>query len=221
MRSVEKYKKLKIEVGASLMMEFHYTAKGEKRALQNITAHFAGLEHGKYILVRLSENIEKYHYVFNSLEFVLVKYILKGTAYVFQTELLDKTNTPVPLIYLAYPENFDSQSLRKTERVKLNPVAKLDTGRKTARGQVIDISPLGARVDLVEKVPNPGAVFPKDLELELSFSLPGLSEPISTKARVMWSRTIESDWCVGLMFIDLPPEAKTGIQRFITSVKGS
>ncbi len=211
---------LGFEIGASLLIDLNYRVKGELRSVKNIPANFVGIEFGNYISVKLSKDrIEKFHYVFQALDSVVVKYILKGRAYAFTTEIIGQTEKPAPIIFLAYPENFESHSLRKEERVRSNPPAILKVAGLVVRGQVMDISLVGCRVDLLDEVENAQDVLQKGVKLDLSFSLPGFAEEVVTKAKIQWSRPIEPDWCLGLVYDEIKSEMKNRINTFIDAVR--
>jgi len=77
--------------------------------------------------------------------------ILQGTAYVFDSEVLDTLSHDMSMI--RYPQSYQSKSLRKYTRVRINLAVTLTLeGVDTqCRGQLIDLSDGGCRV-IVDKV---------------------------------------------------------------------
>lgn len=94
-------------------------------------------------------------------------YILQGKAYVFQSEVLDSISYDLSLI--RYPGFFETNSLRKHTRVKINleTVLSLEGVDNPAAGSIIDLSNGGCRL-LVDKV----FYVDRKMKCRLDFTLP-------------------------------------------------
>lgn len=214
--------RLDIELGASLLLDLTYKRGDEVRTAKNVHAAFVGVEHGQYIAVRLTADpIEKYHYFFSNLGDIIVKYILKGKAYAFTTRLISKTEKPMAILFLTYPEAVETMSLRKEERARCHPVALVEAKGKEYRGQLYDISQTGCRVDLLEGYSEHTHHLAKDEKVRFSFYLPGIAECTETESIIKWSRPISDNWCVGLRFTALGAEELARIDGFLKSVRRS
>lgn len=213
-------RRLEIELGAALLLDFTYKRGEEVRVAKNVHASFVGVEHGEYLAVRLTvDPIEKYHYFFANLASIVVKYILKGTAYAFEVRLISKTDKPMPILFLSYPDQVETKSLRRDQRARCNPLAKISVKGGEYRGQIYDINPVGCRFDLLDSYSEQLRHLAKDERVGFSFTLPGIAETSEAEAVIKWSRPIGDAWSVGLVFTALEDDGQARIEAFMESVK--
>ncbi len=87
---------------------------------------------------------------------VTVRFIRQGTVLGFSTTVAHVTFTPIPLLFLEYPNTIESYNLRKDNRlVCLFPVTVVHNGREQS-GALSDISKSGGSIVIPIKDDQPG-----------------------------------------------------------------
>ncbi|MBI3993715.1 MAG: PilZ domain-containing protein [Candidatus Lambdaproteobacteria bacterium] len=103
-------------------------------------------------------------------ERIVVRTLLEGKVFQFDSSVVELASSPVPLMYVAYPKDAKGVDLRKHRRLKVfMPIRLLgvpDLGGANLDGVMVDISRGGCRFSS-NKAVNP----PNNLDIE--FTLPG------------------------------------------------
>jgi c-di-GMP-binding flagellar brake protein YcgR len=80
----------------------------------------------------------------------VVRFLVQGVMFGFQSTVEHISFQPIPVIYLAYPDQVERVNLRKEKRVKVNLATDLRSASgeetKTVPGRIVDISHSGCRV---------------------------------------------------------------------------
>lgn len=211
---------LNIELGTNLLLDLTYKRGEERRVAKNIHATFIGLERPTHVAVRLTiDPLEKYHYFFSNMGDVVVKYILKGNAYAFTGHLLGKTDKPVPILYISYPDVVEVVSLRGVPRAPCFPPARVKSQGGGYRGQLFDVNLSGCRVDLLESYSSAVGHLAKGSDVELTFQLPGVADTFSAEGTIKWSRQMGDAWSVGISFTSMAEETQNRITTFMKAVE--
>jgi len=101
---------------------------------------------------------------------VVVRYMMRGSVYGFQANVLRALGPPFFITFLSYPESIEEVSLRRSPRVDM--VIPFDrTGGDPLRESIINLSATGALLKMKE-------VFKLEDQIAISFVLPN-SEPIN------------------------------------------
>ena len=94
---------------------------------------------------------------------------------------------------------------------------QMDFDNKKSKVTLIDISTAGASIesDLSDNLPRPKAM------ISLQVTFPGLHEPLSALAKVVWARQLTNEsaaerYRLGVKFVNLDEITRTSIWRFIT-----
>lgn len=80
---------------------------------------------------------------------VIARYLYKGSAFGFKSNLISMILKPTPMLFLRYPVNIEEQNLRKHKRVSCMLHGKIKLGSDVFVGIVLDISIVGAQIELV------------------------------------------------------------------------
>ena len=116
----------------------------------------------------------------------IVRMMSKSKAQVFTTSAIHSTSHPYPHIHLAYPEKFDSITIRKAERVhcKLNvSVHNEDPLNPTSRHNTAlmhDISTAGALLYATEELGNIGDT----ISIETTITVAGMDQELFFSAKI-------------------------------------
>jgi c-di-GMP-binding flagellar brake protein YcgR len=121
---------------------------------------------------------------------VVVRYLLNGAVYGFQTRLNKKAQDPVPMWLLDYPSVTEVKNLRESPRIQTFLLLK-DTA--SAGNYVVDLSSKGAQVLVTT---------PKGLgdEIPLNFMLPNGEQIDNLRAKVVRVNHSVEEYSVGVSF---------------------
>ena len=103
----------------------------------------------------------------------------------------------------------DFPEKRKSIRVPVDFPASFSHETKEYDGRVLHLSVDGALL-------KSGALINSGEIIELTFELPG--QQVRAKARIIWSKPIESTFGMGVFFEDIPAEDKAAIDSYISDL---
>ncbi len=86
---------------------------------------------------------------------VIVRYVYKGTAYGFKSNLMSLFLEPTPMLFLRYPINVEKHNLRRQRRMACRLPGKIKLDSDIFVGIVLDISTIGAQIEIVPNKYNP------------------------------------------------------------------
>jgi hypothetical protein len=156
----------KIEVGGKLQMELNGIP-------DKLHSFFIGYVKLRFVIIAIPlvpdvnrPTLLEYLYKGNA---VTVRFIKQGTVLGFKTIVAYVTFTPIPLLFLQYPDNIETYNLRKDDRVVcLFPVTVILNDMELV-GALSDISKSGCNIVLPVKDVQPGAT---GLDKTVSFRCP-------------------------------------------------
>lgn len=157
--SVDPFVHAPAHVGMEMSLEIKSPTDPNK-----IVTQLVGFVRGNYIIVatpRLSGNTINFGAGRNT---VIVRYLLDGTVFGFQSQVLRTIGAPFHLTFLKYPDKIEEVSLRRTPRVQVViPIRRVNAG--DGRECIVNLSAMGALLQLTAPVN-------LDDVLNLSFTLP-------------------------------------------------
>ena len=103
----------------------------------------------------------------------------------------------------------DFPEKRKSIRIPVDFPASFSHETKDYEGRVLHLSVDGALLKSSALI-NSGEI------VELTFELP--EQEVRAKARIIWSKPIESTFGMGVFFEDIPAEDKAAIETYITDI---
>lgn len=150
--------KLAIEYGAKMRLEIAGVLAPQE-------SRMVGMENN-FIIVTTPPNPQGIldHKLFAGNE-VLVRCFSQGTVYSFQTKLNSTITSPIPLIFLEYPQIVQSDKLRSKERITCMMPATFTYKEDEKPGVIVDLSTTGCRCIINE--PGRSAFLNLDIEKTL------------------------------------------------------
>lgn len=132
----------------------------------------------------------------------------------FNAKVIEHQQSPMPLIYISYPQKIDFQSIRKFERVEANQrIVVNNTLRrsKVSEGVLKDISMGGARIETLKPVAEPG----EEISISGEFSIGEVTQGLRLNAIVRSEITPPKELnpeantrCYGVEFRESHPHKK-------------
>ena len=144
MEEVNNINQIKLEPGDTLFFERNFGSEKIK-----IRAPYVGSLRDKYILSEMPATDKGP--LFQSVDTkCTVRFIARGTIYGFNSYIVSITHSPLPLIYIAYPEKIEKINLRKEDRFKVflpTVLGFVDSEKmEEQEGTIVDLSKSGCRL---------------------------------------------------------------------------
>lgn len=143
----------------------------------------------------------------------VIRFLKDGVAYGFHTHMVTSLYSPVPLIFLQYPEHINSLALRKSQRVKTSIPAKMMGIRRdgdiiSSNAIIADLSETGCLLEL------PSAELSEigpDKNFYLTFTI--LDESIELDCTVRNIRKRGGHYLLGVEFKHSPKSCEESMQN--------
>jgi c-di-GMP-binding flagellar brake protein YcgR len=185
---INRSQRLFIELGTSLLME----PSEPERA---VSCELIGMQVGKYLIVQLSDLNWKKGCVKKN-EQVQVKYISSNDVFGFSSKIITTLKTPDFLIFLTYPENVDSCSVRSQKRVDCFLPVTIKKQDKTVNAIIININQNGCLCSLDKET---ALLLDKDDQITIHLSY-GEFDSISIASQVRGVQKNSSQTKIGIKF---------------------
>ena len=202
--------RLSLELGGVLLLQFQGLEDRFK-------ATFVGMETGAFLIVRTPASpFLKEHLL--SGNHVTVRFVHLGNAFGFRSSVLSHSASPVPLLFLSYPQQIETLNLRKAKRLECFIPASARIGDGGLAGLITDISTDGCRFSF--KLPKGRQEVPMEVEDELTLSFPLLGmegEQVFHGLIMNLSRDPEKI-SLGVRFDKITPEVAGNIEAYLRRV---
>jgi len=148
---------------------------------------------------------------------IRVRYLYKGAVWGFKSRLKRVISTPAGLLLIEIPDTLESCDLRQEERIDCLLPGKIQLGKTSRKGAVVDLSKNGCRF----MVRNPkGKKAPEvaiNDELALTCSFPGVEGEQALTGRVRQIHQDEQTTALGLEFVKPNRQIESIIQNYLSS----
>lgn len=180
---------------------------------ERLWSYFVGLEHQKYILVRLPAQKLRLR------EQVTIRYLKGSMACGFNSTVTGMVEKPYPLLFLEYPRCIDVLELRNSERVFCFVDVTVFWDGQEGTGKITDISKNGCKISLepasAKKMPG----ISLNDEVFCQFRLASLEDDKFTKGYVRHSSLSDGRLTLGIELEETPQALQEAIEDYIKSVK--
>lgn len=153
---------------------------------------------------------------------MIVRFLIAGKVYGFESTVLGHVMRPSPLIFLTFPDSIETINLRSTERVDTFIQAEGYIQDQIVRGMILDISLNGCRYSIDRATgtrwPNiePGA------SISLKFKLAPDKEELLLRGDIVMSKKELEILQIGIKFLfadEKDAEPKQAIQSYIKTIQ--
>lgn len=188
---------------------------------QRIKSQLVGMEHGKYLIVRVSEkdligNFRSDHVKDSPM---IVRYLHNGTVYGFSSSILNIVSTPAKLFFVTYPSKIDEFTVLSNSRHECILPALTMIGNDFVEMVILDISKQGCLCMVKTADPNDerlyGAVqVNKTIDIKVQF--PGAEGKFGLVGKI---RNVSKDVgkiLLGVQFDNIPPDLRAQLDGFLS-----
>jgi hypothetical protein len=203
--SVDPFVHAPAHVGMEMSLEIKSPGDPNK-----IVTQLVGFLRGNYIIVstpRLTNGTINFS---NGRNQVIVRYLLDGTVFGFQSLVLRTIGAPFHLTFLKYPEKIEEISLRRTPRVQVViPIRRENSGE--GRECIMNLSTMGALLQLSRPVT-------LDDTFTITFTLPDGGELADVPCSVKRVEITRDRVLAGVQFEKEGPDL-SAIERYLEVVR--
>ena len=146
-----------------------------------------------------------------------VRYLYSGSVYGFHSTVLHFITKPTPLLFLTYPRTIEILQLRQAKRVDCFFAGSARIQGKEYQGAVVDISTGGCKFFIDTSGDVTVTQMAVGERMEVSFQLPGNSEPQNALGKVRSTSRDPMKVIVGIQFDALGAEVVNSIEALIGS----
>lgn len=201
---------MSIEHGIKLSIEF-------KGLEARITSKVVGVEEDDYIILKMPPGHtlgEAVHKLYTNSIFV-ARFMNKGTIYGFQSSIIKVLTDPKKVIFIEYPKKIETHDMRSSKRVDCYLPATIESEKGKMVGNIVDLSKSGCLVIIDAAKVIISMVMQTDIEVNISFHIPGVEELIVASAQQKSIRKDSKNVSIGLSFDNLDIELQTKLDNFL------
>lgn len=188
-----------------------------------IKSLLVGMEHGKYLIVRISEKDLIGNFRSDSVKTspMIVRYLHNGTVYGFSSTVVNVLSTPAKLFFVTYPSKIEEFTVLSNSRHECILPALTMIGNDFVEMVILDISKQGCLCMI--KTANPdddrlyGAVqVNKTIDIKVQF--PGAEGKFGLMGKI---RNVSKDVgkiLLGVQFEKMPPDLKEQLDGFLSLI---
>jgi len=187
--------RISVDIGTPVKLE----VKDIELPLQS---SIVGLESDRYIIIKAPEPFKRIqHKLYNGNE-LIVRYISNGTVYAFQTKMMETITSPLPLLFINYPQIIQHHELRHQKRVNCQIPTRIQAHEQENIGCIVDMAASGCRCVIQTKKNTPIIRFDLEDHLTLRCIFPGSKELISLPGVVKNVKRTTQEYDLGISFGD-------------------
>ena len=189
-----------------------------------LSSKLVGIEEDKYIIIKTPSMLAGLD-VLNKGNGIIVKYLEKGTAFVFTSHILKFISSPEMLLFVEYPKKIEDHNIRDKQRLDCYLPAHIipddGPGKYDIEGAVTDISRGGCKfIASKESLRVNNVQLEINSEVLISFNLPGLEQPLTATilAKNKYFSKSEDSLNIGFRFTEMDEKVETKLIDFLSSV---
>jgi len=185
-----------------------------------LQSSIVGLEAEKYIIIKAPEPFKRIQHKLYPGNELIIRYISNGTVFAFQTKMIETITSPIPLLFINYPQIIQQHELRGQKRVNCQIPARIVSHDLENVGCIIDMASSGCRCIIQTKKNSPLIKFDLENELVLKCIFPGSKELVALPGIIKNVKRTAHEYDLGVYFSsDLPLESQKILTWFVATLE--
>ena len=184
-----------------------------------------GIKQSEYLIVNLPTLIDSEFFETcneNTGTKIICRYVFKGAAYGFRSELMGIVTSPISILVFKYPEDVEECNLRRYQRVNTILPSRIKFGPSLFYGSITDISEGGCQFAILHSL-----LDAKDFDLikntslanvSVILKLPGVEKDLVVPAIRKSLRRDSSKVYIGIQFNSVDKNIEDTLRRFIADM---
>lgn len=190
-----------------------------------IKLELLGIKHNEYLIVNLPTLIDSEFFEIcneNTGTKIICRYVFKGTAYGFRSELMGIITSPISILVFKYPEDVEECNLSRYRRVNTILPSRIKFGSSMFYGSITDISQGGCQFTILHSL-----IDAKDFDIikntslaniSVILKLPGIEKDVVVPAMRKSLRRDSTKVYIGVEFNNLDKNTENILKRFIADM---
>ncbi len=203
-------KDLGVEWGMLLMIRFEGFSESYKGTL-------VGMDRGHYLICSIPQ-IRGIWVKVHKENHVVVRYLHKGIVYGFKCSIISLIEGPIPLMLLSYPEEIETVTLRKNDRITCLIPATVQVDNWSCKGAILDLSLGGCSFVCTTSPESDSSKVEKGVDAVLSVQIPGAQSERTVELGIVNVRRDDHRITIGSQFKNLDTEAHNAIEFYIQTL---
>ncbi len=206
-------RRIPLEIGSRVQLEFpHLDALFE--------SVMVGMLQENYLIVTNPQPSSDMEDLVGGEQRVAIKYVHKGRAWMFKSQLLKAVDSPSQLLFFEYPGAIHYHELRKTKRSSIFIPSTFHVDQQPELyGTLIDLSTSGGLCQIKHKNGIPLPQIDMNTSILLRCLLPGIKEEQQIHGRVRNMQIDPGETRIGIEFVNLQPHLTDTIGQYLYSIE--
>ncbi len=149
---------------------------------------------------------------------IIMRYVHHGVVYGFCTEVLSAITAPSPLIFIAYPQQCETLSLRKNGRIQCLVPCSVYNEEGEYHGYIVDLGVGGCRINFEETTGGALADLAQGSDVYVDFMLCGLEEMFIIKGVLRHYLEGRGKFSLGIEFCGMVADQEQYLSDYIQKV---
>ncbi len=151
---------------------------------------------------------------------LIFRFLISGKIYGFHSTVLGHTLRPAPLLFVSFPNSFETLNLRKSERIDTFIECEAEINDQIVRGVMLDLSIEGCRISIEHLSSSHSQLIKPENIVQLHMALEASLPAIEITGKVVTIKTDNESSEAGIQF--LPEQnsvaAEEQIKSYVASV---
>ena len=192
-----------------------------------VKCELIGIKQDKYLITSLpllfdSAFVDKCNNVKEGIE-IICRYVFKGIAYGFKSDILGIVTVPIQIMVIAYPKNAEVCNIRNRQRMSVLLPCRIKFGTMLFYASILDISDDGCQIVILKST-----MSKKDMEMILNTSpnnvclvlkLPGIEKDVLLPAVRKNHRIEDAKVSFGIAFNNIAEESMDLLKGFTSELQ--
>ncbi len=152
---------------------------------------------------------------------VIVRYLNHGVVYGFNSQVLALTTAPCPLVFLAYPHQYEKLSLRKSLRIQCLVPCKVYNENGEHNGYIVDLGVGGCRINFAAKEAAELPELQAGSDVYLDFILCGCQDLFVIKGLLRHILEGEDKFSLGIEFLGISSKNQVYLTNYIQEISSA
>lgn len=208
-------------LGQRISVEIGTAVKIEVQDIElPLQSSIVGLENEKYIIIKAPEPFKRIQHKLYSGNELIVRYISNGTVFAFQSKIIETITSPLPLLFINYPQIIQHYELRDQKRINCQIPARVVVNEIENVGCIIDMASSGCRC-IIQSKKNPAQIkFDLEDKIILKCIFPGSKELIGLSGIVKNVKRTSQEYDLGICFSnDISFDSQKVLAWFVATIE--
>ena len=184
----------------------------------SVTSIFVGLLKDEFMIITLPRRYKSVKNKLFASNKMVVKYLHDGSAYAFQSSIIEMITTPIKALAIEYPKVVQKRELRSIKRANVVIPGRIEAKKVEFPIVIFDLSKNGCRFQYQEQKTTMTTFREGDL-MRIFCKFPGVASEVGALAVVRNIKREKNILSIGAAFQDLNSDFLTPLMRYLFDIE--